>query len=61
MVTVQVPQEHEARPVDAPPELALNREAVIPKEKSIEGEPIGTSRFLSGGELRSTSLQDQEK
>jgi hypothetical protein len=42
MVTVQVPQERDARPVDAPPEMALNCEALIPKLKRAEGKPIRT-------------------
>ena len=55
MVTVQVPQEHEARPVDGLPELAPNCEALISKLKRIEREPIRTPRLLSGGVLRSVS------
>jgi len=56
MVTVQVPQEHEARPVDGLPELAPNCEALISKLKRIEREPIRTPRLLSGGVLRILSF-----
>ena len=52
MVTVQVPQEHEARPVDGLPELAPNCEALILKAKATEREPIRTLRLSSGGVLR---------
>src|SRR5712691_10352110 len=53
LIKGQVPQEHEARPVDAPPELAPNCEAMISKRKRIERERIRTPRLLSGGVLRS--------
>jgi hypothetical protein len=40
MVTVQVPQEREARPVDAATEMSLICEALIPKVKATEGKLI---------------------
>ena len=49
LVKGEVPQEHTARPVDGPPEMALNCEALILKAKATAREPIRTPRLLSGG------------
>src|SRR5947209_3278355 len=49
LVKGQVPQEHEARPVDGPPETALNCEALISKRKRSEREPIRTPAHLWRG------------
>src|SRR5215467_10978265 len=37
-----------ARPVDGPPETALNGDALIPQAKAPAGEPIRTSRMHAG-------------
>ena len=46
MVTVQVPQERDARPGDGPPETAPNCEALTPKAKATAGEPIRTPVYV---------------
>ena len=50
-VTVSVPPEYAsrvARPVDGPLDTAHNCDAMIPKAKATEGEPIRTSRLQTG-------------
>jgi hypothetical protein len=49
MVTVQVPQERDARPVDGLTEIALNCDALIPKAKATAGVLIRTP-VIHGGE-----------
>ena len=50
MVKVQVPQERHARPVDAPPEMALNCKALIPRAKAIAGKLIRIPVLIVCGE-----------
>src|SRR5258708_18554594 len=48
VVTAAVPPEPCVLPVDGPLETAPNCEALIPKAKALEGEPIRISRFQAG-------------
>ncbi len=54
MVTVQVPQELYARPVDGLPDTALSCEALISKAKATEREPIRTPQHSCGGDVSRT-------
>ncbi len=48
--------EHEARPTDGRPETALNCEAMTPKRKRTQGEPIRTPVFQGGESQWGTNL-----
>ena len=51
MVIVQVPREHDTRPVDGLPASALSCEALISKAKATAREPIRTPLHSCGGEV----------